>query len=573
MSEAPTGRRITRSYRLYSFLIFFLFILGALVLVGFLSYQQNRVFFRDFVRETNKAYVEETARLLDRIFYQVSFTSAAFADTHEVLSYVASERLEDQASLENEVRSLLVFLVNSSQSVSSAYVYSKPRNRIVSALAASPLDYAHDSSWVEELDEQSRHVAALLPRRSDRFDEPIISILRRIDDGDGLAGGIIVNMPLEGLRRALGYTRHHLADDFLIVDGAGTVIFSFSDDRIGQPLAALIDSRISSSAFIQSADGTFFNLTYVSLRDMAAFDERLGQLRRYLVVLIVVVSLSGSGIAFVLAGFAYRPIREIVDTIEDPGRSRRSIPGDDIRFIEDTIVQFMASNSEMEKRLADRFEGLRRANYVALQLQMNPHFLYNTLDSLYWNCLEAYDEDAPVPASLASLSRLLRLLLDTDEMAITLADEIHLTDQYIRLLQIRFSGAIAVVWNVPEELESHLVPKLLIQPLVENAYYHGIKPLRRPGTIKIAVRRAGGAIEVSVSDDGAGVAPVDLEAIRERLDGDVSLSGEKIGVHNVATRLRIMFGDEARISIESEVGRGTTVTARIPDAAPSLKIG
>lgn len=568
MAETQSTRRVTTSYRLYSFLIFFAFILGALVLVGFLSYQQNRAFFRDFVRETNRAYVEETARLLDRIFYQVSFTSAAFADTHEVLSYVTGVGVDDLLTIENELQSLLVFLVNSSQNVSSAYVYSKPRKRIVSALTGSPLEQVHDSSWVGELERQSGQVAALLSRRSDRFDEHLISILRRIDDGEGLAGGIIVNMPLDGLRRAVGYTRHHIKDDFLIVDGSGSVIFSFRDERIGRPLDVSADS-----SFIQSADGAFFNLRYVSVRGKDAFEERLWQLRRYLVLLIVVVSLSGSAIAFFLAGFAYRPIREIVDTIENPDRAHRSIPGEDIRFIEDTIVQFMASNSELEARLAERFEGLRRANYVALQLQMNPHFLYNTLDSLYWNCLEAYPEDAPVPASLASLSRLLRLLLDTEEMAIPLAEEIHLTNQYVRLLEIRFRGAFTVTWDVPEEIRSHLVPKLLLQPLVENAYYHGIKPLRRPGTIAISARRTAGAIELRVSDDGRGVAPAELAAVRERLEADVSLSGEKIGVHNVAKRLRILFGEDARISIASDPGRGTVVVVRVPNAAPSLKIG
>ena len=547
MSKQRTRRGILRSYRLYSFVVFFLFVLAALSLVGLLSYRQNRLFYREFIRETNRAYHAETGRLVDRLLYQASYTSAALSDRASVLQYVSTE-IPDNSS-EERVRSILAFLVSSNETVTSAAVYSQASRRVVSNIVGAPTERTHDSDWIGLLETLNRNVAVLVPRANDEFDTQLLSIARRIDVGPNRIGGIIVDMTVDAVRRGLGFTKLHMHDDFAILNETGTVIFSFRDERIGTRLTSELRNP-----FVQTTEGSLFNVTYVSLRDSRSFETRLSDLRRYLVLLVLVVSLSGSAIASVLAGIAYRPIREIVDTIEDPDRTRRTIPGEDIRFIEDTIVQVMASNSELEQRLADRFEILRRANYVALQLQMNPHFLSNTLDSLYWTCLDAFPEDSPVPQSLASLSRLLRMLLDTDEMAITLHDEMRLTDQYVTLLETRFRGAIKVRWDVPQELRSHLVPKLLIQPLVENAYYHGIKPTRTPGTVTIRAARRDVGIEVSVTDDGRGMEADRLDTIRANLLGDVRLTGRTIGIQNVAHRLRIMFGDDARVLIDSRLG-------------------
>jgi len=208
----------------------------------------------------------------------------------------------------------------------------------------------------------------------------------------------------------------------------------------------------------------------------------------------------------------------------------------------------------------------REAELHALQNQINPHFLYNALESI--NMLALTHGDRDISRMVTSLGRLLRLTLSTADTLIPLDAELEHVRHYLVVQRTRYGERIAMEVDVDPALLDCLVPKLTLQPLVENALYHGLEP--RPGAGRVVLRgvRDGEDLALTVEDDGAGMDGGQLAAVRARLeDGDEARrGGRSIGLANVHQRLKLYCGPAYGLRIASAPGEGTRVTLRIPRA-------
>ena len=566
-----------RRYRLRSLFFFSGMLFLVLLAMSVVFYQSNRAFLLDYIREINARQAQSYARLLDTVFYRASYASAAIADRSRVQEYVSSRESAEAiaSSAELAIVELLQLFARANTEISSIYVYAAGADRVVSDRIAAGRDRFHDREWRTLLENVEPTGPVLVYREDPVFGTPMITLLRSMDDDSGLAGGVLVNMEVEHVRRLIGRGTSGSGETVFVVNEDGQVVFSTVDDDLGRAPGADYEPL-----FLSHASGAMFNLDYYLHSGSQTFDAKMAQLLRHLIVLLVSVVLVGSAVSVVLAGFAYRPIREIVQTIEHPDRHSRHAatdgrtqPEDEISYIEDSIIRMMASNRKLEARLAERFQSLSRAHYAALQLQISPHFLYNTLESIYWNCMEVFSAEDPVPRSVLSLSRFLRTVIATEAIAIPLAEERDITEQYLTLLRLRYEDRLVVRWIIPDALLGVRVPKLLLQPLVENAFYHGIKPLRRPGTITIEARNADGRTEVRVSDDGRGMSAGRLEEVRRLFASATSLPDDHIGLVNVASRIRILFDRAGSVEVDSAEGRGTTVVVTVPGTVPEPQPG
>ena len=564
-TAAATARR---SYRSRTQLVFSALLLVVLVAVSLAFYRSNRSFLVDYIREINAMQARSYARQLDAVFFRASYASAAIAERGRIQRYVAGAGATD-ASDESGVMELLQLFTRANPEMAEIAVYSVGSDRVVTNRAATAASATHDLGWLSHLRMAPSTGPQLVYREDPVFGTPMITLVRRADDDGRFAGGIVINLQMEGLRRFVGRRAADADRHLYAVQDDDRVVFSTDDADLGRPPP---DS--AGRPFLASAPGALFNLEYYLSSGSSLFDAKMGELRGYLAALLVTTLVVGSALSAVLAGFAYRPIRAIMETLEHPDLHARDggekaaddSAGDEVRYIEDSILRIMASNRDLEGRLAERFRSLSRAHYANLQLQINPHFLYNTLESLYWNSLEAFEPDDPVPSSLLSLSRFLRNVIAADAIAIPLGEEMDIADQYVRLLQLRYDNQLEVVWQVPDELRSVKVPRLVLQPLLENAFYHGIKPLRRAGTVSVTASGAGGMVTLEVADDGTGMDERRLRTVRDSFTGEIDLAADHIGLMNVAQRLRILFDTQAAVEIDSVAGHGTTVRLMIPDA-------
>ncbi|MDK2800407.1 MAG: two-component system, sensor histidine kinase YesM [Clostridiales bacterium] len=215
-------------------------------------------------------------------------------------------------------------------------------------------------------------------------------------------------------------------------------------------------------------------------------------------------------------------------------------------------------------QLSERKYKLQTMELLALQSQMNPHFLFNTLQTIYWKVCSFTGKSNEVNRMIENLSDILRYSLETGEMNVTLEEEIKNTISYIEIQKIRYKDKFDVIWEYDDDIKQLKVVKLLLQPLVENSIYHGIKEKEGKSYIKIKINHSNHWIKIVVIDNGLGITPEKLIKLQEKLNQDQDYS-EHIGLFNTNKRLMLTYyGNQFRIKIRSKMGWGTAVYIYIP---------
>lgn len=247
----------------------------------------------------------------------------------------------------------------------------------------------------------------------------------------------------------------------------------------------------------------------------------------------------------------------------------------------DEIGVIYDSYNEMIVRIRNLMEekfrmgvSLKNAELKALQAQINPHFLYNTLDLINWMAFEGKTDE--IHKAVISLSKYYRLTLNKGKDTLTLEEEIKHVGYFMQIQDMRFPGKVIYEEEVELDCKSCIVPKIILQPLAENAIKHGIwEKKEKSGSIRISAMRQrepikdgntekqppGDIVIIKVEDDGIGM---DAYHLKHVLDGSLKSSGSSYGVKNIKERIWMMFGKEYGLTYESKKGEGTAVTIRIP---------
>ena len=231
----------------------------------------------------------------------------------------------------------------------------------------------------------------------------------------------------------------------------------------------------------------------------------------------------------------------------------------EIRTLSEGMEQMIGRLDDQMGEIRRRQESLRRTELALLQAQINPHFLYNTMDTIIW-LIEA-DKQQEAVEMVANLSSFFRHSLSKGEDVITLAEEERHVRSYLQIQHARYQDIMEYILDIDPGLHDAMLPKLTLQPLVENALYHGIKLKRAKGTIRITATLADGCVLLRVEDNGVGITPQRLAQLRDAMERQERVG---FGLSAVNQRLRLQFGPEYGLSLDSEEGQGTTVTARIP---------
>ncbi|MEN6313791.1 MAG: histidine kinase, partial [Clostridiaceae bacterium] len=227
-----------------------------------------------------------------------------------------------------------------------------------------------------------------------------------------------------------------------------------------------------------------------------------------------------------------------------------------IERIEDLFDNLLIANREKNQL---KFQ-IKAAEMVALQAQINPHFLYNTLNNLIFLIDNGYKEKAHIIVS--SLVKLFRFGISRGDRIITISEEIAYAKAYAEIISIRYGEAIIFEWDVCERLLEYRTLKLILQPLMENSVQHGFRDKQSGCIIKVKCFKDGNAIKFSVSDNGNGITEAELDKIRTTLASDNI--DDRVGIYNVQARIRLQYGREYGLELDSIPETGTTVTITIP---------
>lgn len=238
---------------------------------------------------------------------------------------------------------------------------------------------------------------------------------------------------------------------------------------------------------------------------------------------------------------------------------------DEVMELEQSFHQMVGKIEDLVENVRQEQINLRQMELKLLQAQINPHFLYNTLDSISWMAEDGQVED--VVEMVSALSSFFRIGLSKGRDEITLKEEANHIRSYLQILTFRYGDILEYEIQIPDEVAPYPVLKLTLQPLVENALYHGIKQKRGKGMIKVAARSEGDLILIQVSDNGVGMTEEELHILRQSVyKGKLSHEEKGFGLANVHERLRLNYGHQAGLRIESTNQLGTCVTVCLPNS-------
>lgn len=297
----------------------------------------------------------------------------------------------------------------------------------------------------------------------------------------------------------------------------------------------------------------------------------------YTILLPCVIGFSFTA-AWVISASIYIPIKKLQDLTT-------TITKDDLQALVsrsniDEITELGMSFNIMTSKIRDLLdakvreqENLKKAELKALQAQINPHFLYNTLDTIVWMA-EANKSDQVIEL-VRALSSFFRIALSRGKDWISIRQEVEHVRSYLHIQKIRYRDILNYEFDIDESILEGTILKLTLQPLAENALYHGLKNKRNGGTIKISARKAAdNLVLLEVCDDGVGLTPYKLGKIEAQLNEDsnvISRMEEGFGLSNVNKRIKLYYGPQYGLTIESTYLEGTKITVAIPLQRDKIK--
>jgi len=270
----------------------------------------------------------------------------------------------------------------------------------------------------------------------------------------------------------------------------------------------------------------------------------------------------------IISNMVTKPLRNLTEAIT------KFSAGDFEQQVEVTTKDEIGEVARTFNHMVDSIRKLIEENYVitlqekeselaALQAQINPHFLYNTLDSLYWQAMEIGNEG--IAETILALSQLFRLVLSKGQGEITLEQEMELISYYLQIQKARFSKKLNYKIEVEDDVKKIKIPKLIVQPFVENAVVHGFENVSAPCMLTITAGKNGDYIHIEVRDTGIGMNTAQMNAIWE--EEPTSYAKQRVSsyaIRNIQERLRLKYKKEFHLDIQSTVGKGTTVILEIP---------
>lgn len=275
--------------------------------------------------------------------------------------------------------------------------------------------------------------------------------------------------------------------------------------------------------------------------------------------------------AIVLANFLARSITNRLSSVIRQMKKVRQGPPvpmespqvhDEIGDLIDTYNYMTRKMNELIQKQAKASEDLRIAEFNSLQAQINPHFLYNTMDMINWLALQGHTSE--VSTAVQNLSRFYKLTLSRKKGISTIECEEEHVSIYISLQNMRYHDSIDFISDIPDELMEYQIPKLTLQPVVENAILHGIlEKETKSGTIVLTGWLEDSDVVLLISDDGVGISPEKMPTILSGT-GKSSSGGTNIAIYNTHRRLQILYGQKYGLTYTSTPGQGTEVQIRIP---------
>ncbi|MGY4760522.1 cache domain-containing sensor histidine kinase [Paenibacillus caseinilyticus] len=529
--------------------------------------------------------VRELTANIDTYMKELGLLSTLPYQQPEAMRFLASARQEgrppsfdERAALEELVK--LVF-TNGRVDVVGLYLYGERG----AAYVLRPDSAAHfsapgwrEESWVEAASRTGRGVYIGLHEVRSTSGAPfeVFSLarkLRSLETGEDL-GYIVLDVDIRSVRSKLDQMSTSPYEEVALVDNQGSTVYTKGTGLSGEPLAGyrgagtLNVTREGREELLTYRTSEVTGWTTVKTVPMAVLLQETESVRRSIVGIGLLCLLLGIVLSVWLSLRITRPLsrlRSVMKRVER-GELGVSVPiesRDEVGQLSQTFNLMVSRLSDLGYRLYESEIREKDSQIAALQSQINPHFLYNTLGSI--SMYAELGGSREVVRMTNNLSRLLRYSIGSNRHEVPLSQELEHVNGYMAIQGIRFEERLTFITEIGEELLGFAVIRLILQPVVENCIIHGFEKGWGSGTIRLSAVRENGCMRITVADDGPGMEPIRLQELRRKiLEAPLPDGPGGHGLVNVHRRIALRYGNRYGLTVDSGPGRGTSVSLLLP---------
>jgi two-component system sensor histidine kinase YesM len=564
--------------------VFLIPVLIPILVLGSLSVLITQYYIKNEIDRSSGKLLTENMDKIELMLNTIDTVNVNFS--LDVNVTVSLKRIFNSGTLSAEdiaqvdmLKSLLSGPVDSGNNIDSIYVYFENENkRFISTwdgMGTIPGNY--DKGWYDAFLRHRENKSVWCEVRTVRhygFENPIpvLSVYKNISvyDSPRSIGIIVLNLRLDSIRQSLAVMKTFQNQRLLLLDGQNHLI---CDDTGVYSNQAIDLSRIANRTAMtfKSERSAKYGLQCISIIPVSELYQVPIKLLATTVVLLLFSLFQGLILTYCFSKRNYRHISDIIRIIDSAteGRSLPSLPKrveNEYSYIEYSLIKNFIEQNYLKVQLSEKKYRMKTLELLALQSQINPHFLYNTLETINMRAFGLTGGPNEVSRMLENLSTILQYSLSDPTETSTLQKEIENTKSYIGIQQARYNDKFRVLWNCGVEPAHVKIMKLVLQPLIENSIRYGILQKEGRGAIKITIRKKPDAISVKVIDNGIGISREKLVQIREQLSADQNLSAH-IGLLNTNHRLLLYYGKAHGLHIRSHFGWGTSVFFDIPNTS------
>nr|WP_325259018.1 sensor histidine kinase [uncultured Oscillibacter sp.] len=446
-----------------------------------------------------------------------------------------------------------------------------------------------DSDWFQAAVRSMENLHFSTPHVQNIFDDPdypyrwVVSLSRHVQltrDGVTEGGVLLVDMSFSGIEQVCRDVSLGSGGYLYLIDGDGELIYHPRQQLIYAGL--LEENNLAAASYrdgsrLERFQGRSRQVTVktvgytgwklVGVAPAVSWMASSPQLPLFGLTLLLFSIFLMAFLNFLISARISDPIRRLERSIHRLDNGLEGVEIEEggcyeVQRLSHAVGSMVSTMRHLMDDIIRQEEQKRRSELEVLQSQINPHFLYNTLDSVIWMTESGQQKEAI--QMVTSLARLFRISLSKGKSIIPLRDELEHARHYMNIQQIRFKNKFTTVIEARPGAEELYTLKLIIQPILENAIYHGCASAEDDGVIRVTARREGEDLLIDVEDNGLGMRPEVAESLLDEDRPEVRTSGSGIGVRNVHQRIALTFGMGYGLTIFSEPDEGTLVRLRLP---------
>ena len=548
------------------------------IVLSIMFYSNTLKNIREEITLENSYMFDNSVNIIDRTLMEVDTLSSSLASNESTQLYTINNVSTDSFKTISRLAKTLPIIY---RYIDSIYIYSEQTDTVIMDNNSIPLSDLSDTDWINAYRAATSPKGTIIPRSKNNVYPQLITIIKPIYVADEKKGAIIMNINAQSIYNSMLYQQYKDGRLFFLVNADNKIIisselsyFNTYPDDIGLNTLT-IESNPKNSVYeindknyvVLSGDSTISDYKYISAYPLELYEHKLSTMKLQIIGILLLLMIIIFILAYVASVRSYSPLNEIIsflDNSQPPADSIEEEDKNELMYIINCIQTHINDKTKMAEILEERMKLLRKSQYDMLQTQINPHFLYNTLETINWMAYNMSNSENPVSKSLINLASFFRNTL-TSGYFVSIENEIKYTNEYVNILALRYGDLFDIEWDIDESILSYTIIKICLQPIIENAVYHGIKQKNDKGLIKIKGLCDDNNIILIVSDDGIGIEKDALDELNKTLS-ETSFTNEKshIGLSNVNQRIKIIFGDSYGIHVESTVGVGTDVYVTIP---------